>query len=69
MSAALPIAALAALTLAAKLRRGSRSWSDVDPLEHAKAEAERLAAVMREERGRSVHGWVRGVYRGDSGSI
>ena len=50
MSAALPIAALAALALAAKLRRGSRSWSDVDPLEQAKAEAERLAAVMREER-------------------
>lgn len=50
MSAALPIAALAALALAAKLRRGSRSWSDVDPLEQAKAEAEQLAAVMREER-------------------
>lgn len=50
MSAALPIAALAALTLAAKLRRGSRSWSDADPLEQAKVEAERLAAVMREER-------------------
>lgn len=30
LSAALPIAALAALALAAKLRRGSRSWSDVD---------------------------------------
>jgi hypothetical protein len=50
VSAALPIAALAALALAAKLRRGSRSWSDVDPLEQAKAEAERLAGVMREER-------------------
>lgn len=50
MSAALPIAALAALALAAKLRRGSRSWSDVDPLEQAKAEAEQLAGVMREER-------------------
>ena len=50
MSAALPIAALAALTLAAKLRRGSRSWSDVDPLEQAKAEAEQLAAVERQRR-------------------
>jgi hypothetical protein len=50
VSAALPIAALAALALTAKLRRGSRSWSDVDPLEQAKAEAERLAGVMREER-------------------
>lgn len=54
MSAALPIAAVAALALVAQLRRGSRSGGSVDALGPVKDEARRLATVMVEERDKSL---------------
>ncbi len=54
MTAALPIAAVAALALAAQLRRGSRSGGSADTLRLVKDEAKRLASVMMKERDKSL---------------
>ena len=57
MTAALPIAAVAALALAARLRRGSRSGGSADELEPIKDEAKRLASARAPTGGAAVTLW------------